>query len=85
MRGLMARLRDDLHLEGRSEDVGTMIQSYARGYWATLVQTESKSLRAYGDLPSELAAYLDPQMRALNEHLQRIRRAAEPPPPTPGT
>ena len=82
MRRRMIRLRDDLHLEGRSEDVGTMIQSCAMGYWSVLAQTGSKCLGVYGDVSSELAAYLDPQVQALNDHLQRIRQAAEAPPPT---
>jgi len=77
MRSTIVRLRNDLGLEDRHEEVATMIWSRAMGYLETLAELESRYLRAYGDVSPPLAKYLDPHVRAMSDCLYRLAEAVQ--------
>lgn len=78
MRQLLDQMRRDLQLDARREDVATTIWSRASAFCEYLMELEGKHLRAYGEVPPDLAAYLEPKARQLVDRLRRIADATRP-------
>jgi len=76
VREQMARMKRDLRLPAKVEDVGKRIWGHSAGFWDTLAEMESKRLRGYGDVSPALAEYLDPAAQRLLEQLQTISSIA---------
>jgi len=60
-------LREVEDLRGILRQIGDFL-----GLWEGLVELEGKYLRRYGEVPPKLAEYMDSQVAALIEGLQRI-------------
>ena len=74
---LLTTMRRDLGLEKVKVNRFNLIQAYLSEAWASLSDTKSRHLKAYGAVPKELAEYLDPRIDELNLMLKEIRKAAE--------
>jgi hypothetical protein len=74
---LLTTMRRDLGLEKVKVNRFNLIQAYLSEAWASLSDTKSRHLKAYGAVPKELAEYLDPRLDKLNLMLKEIRKAAE--------
>ncbi len=74
---LLTTMRRDLGLEKVKVNRFNLIQAYLSEAWASLSDTKSRHLKAYGVVPKELAEYLDPRLDELNLMLKEIRKAAE--------
>jgi hypothetical protein len=74
---LLATMRQDLGLEKVKINRFNLIQAYLSEAWASLSDTKSRHLKAYGAVPKELADCLDPRLDELNLRLKGIRKAAE--------
>jgi len=69
---MLRKLRDELHLDGHVKSVEKMIIAACTVMWINLTELERKHLRRYGDVPPELAEYLDPKVAELNRRVQHI-------------
>ena len=76
IRTILRELKDALHLEADTQDVGRNIWATSSAFWAVLVETETKYLRRYGRTPSGLAEFLDPRIEAMIRHLRNVSRIA---------
>lgn len=72
VREQMARMKRDLRLPTKVEDVGKRIWGHSAGFWETVAEMKSKRLRGYGEVSPVLAEYLDAMVQRLLEQLQRI-------------
>jgi len=76
IRELLSQLRDDLDLPPKTLDVAGAIWSESACFWEAVVELGPRYLQAYGEVPPELAAYIDPKVELLIEHLTAISEAA---------
>lgn len=75
-RVVLRELKEALDLQAVEEDVRQRIWAAASTFWEVLVETETKRLRRYGEMPPGLAECLDPRMEALIERLQTLSSIA---------
>ena len=75
IRGILGELRTALELEPRCEDLASAIWGACMGLWETLIETQARYLRRYGDVPPDLAIYLDPRIEEVVRRLVRIAEA----------
>jgi len=85
LRGI-ERIRLDLGLPHRQTEVGRLLAAHYSRMWVTLQETDAASLRGYGEVPDELAAYLQPRVDELLGFVASLRDAIEwgTKPPAPG-
>lgn len=83
IRQLMADLRNDLGLQSKDVPTSSAIAGHASVLWEMLTELNSRGLRAYGAVPEELGAYLDPigdelakQMSSISGSLSKSTRSA---------
>jgi hypothetical protein len=76
IRELLSQLRDDLGLPPKAQDVAGAIWSESACSWEAVVELGSRYLRAYGEVPPQLAVYIDPKVELLIERLMAISEAA---------
>ncbi len=76
VRDLLEELRETLCLPVRTQDTRDAVWSQASAYWEAIVELDSRRLRRYGDVPGELAEYLDPKVEELAARLLRIAATA---------
>jgi len=76
LRGL-ERIRLDLGLPQRQIEVGRLLAAHHSRMWVTLQETHAASLRGYGAVPDELAAYLEPRVDELLGLVASLRGAIE--------
>jgi hypothetical protein len=74
LRKLMTRLRDDLELEPDKPTTSQLIVGQATVLWEMLAELNSSSLRGYGAVSAEWAAYIDPLGEALTREMHEISR-----------
>ncbi|MGI9115525.1 MAG: hypothetical protein DLM52_07515 [Chthoniobacterales bacterium] len=74
VRQLMCHLRDDLRLQAATVDTSQALAGPASILWEMLAELNSRSLRAYGNVPDELASYLDGRGVQLAESMNDIAR-----------
>jgi hypothetical protein len=72
VRQLIVCLRDDLQLKPSKPATSQLIVGQATVLWEMLADLESRSLQGYGNVPEELARYLDPIGRQLTEEMNEI-------------
>lgn len=72
----LKEIRDALSLNGSIHLVDKMIVSSCAIQWSSLAELEPRHLRRYGEVPPELAQYLEPRVKALNEDIRVISNAA---------
>ena len=76
LRGI-ERIRLDLGLPQRQTEVGRLLAAHHSRMWVTLQETNAASLRGYGEVPDELAAYLQPRVDDLLRVVASLRDAIE--------
>jgi len=72
LRGILRQIIDFLGLRSTRRGAREEIWARCSGLWESLVELEGKYLRRYGEVPPKLAEYMDSQVAALIEGLQRI-------------
>jgi hypothetical protein len=72
VRQLIVRLRDDLQLKPSRPATSQLIVGQATVLWEMLADLESRSLQGYGNVPEELARYLDPIGKQLAEEMNEM-------------
>jgi len=73
----ITELRDALGLERRVQSVSHSIRAQCSVLWESLVESESRYLRGYGEVNPEAAAYLDPKMEAIIDRLFALSAIAD--------
>ena len=63
-----------LDLEPEVVSAGTEIRAECAGLWEVLIETSSRYLRGYGQVPPALARYVNDQIDSLVAELREIRR-----------
>jgi len=72
MRAVLRQLAADLGIQPQVQDLSREIVGRSSALWVHLVETESKYLRRYGELPEALPSYLDPIVEALIAELNGL-------------
>ncbi len=72
MRATLVELKSTLRLSEKPEDLSRLIWGRALAFWEVLVETQSRHLRRYGNVPAELKDFLDPRIDRLIEGVQRL-------------
>lgn len=75
--GGLKRVREDLGLERQQMSSRGIMRAYLSELWVSLVETRSRYLRGYGEVPPELAEYLDHRVSELETQVAEIRRLVE--------
>lgn len=73
----LQRTKSDLALEPLEGSSLGIIRAYLSELWVSLVETRGRYLRGYGEVPPELAAYLDRRVDELESRVNEIRRLTE--------
>ena len=76
MRAILRELRDGLGIERRRDELSREIFGRASGLWVHLVETESRYLKRYGEMPEGFGDYLDPRIDELVRGLRSISASA---------
>lgn len=71
-RELIVRLRDDLQLQPSTPTTPQLLAGQATVLWEMLCDLNSRSLRGYGNVPDDLARYLDPIAEKLLAEMNKI-------------
>jgi hypothetical protein len=74
MRRVIVQLREDLKLEPARPTTSSLIVGGANVLWEMLCELNSTSLRGYGDVPTELAQYLNPLGETLTQRMYEIAK-----------
>jgi hypothetical protein len=74
VRQLIMRLRDDLSLKPKNVLTSQFIIGHASLLWEMLSELNGRGLQAYGKVPEELSAYLDPIGEKLAQGINAIAR-----------
>jgi hypothetical protein len=75
--GGLGRVRQDLGLERQQMSSIGIMRAYLSELWVSLVETRSRYLQGYGEVPPELAEYLDRRVSELETQVSEIRRLVE--------
>ncbi len=75
--GRLERVRGELGLERQQMSSIGVMRAYLSELWVSLVETYSRYLRGYGEVPSELAEYLDRRVGELEGRVNEIRHLVE--------
>jgi hypothetical protein len=75
--GGLRQLRAELALQPLETTSLGVIRAYLSELWISLVETRGRYLRGYGEVPADLAAYLDRRVDALESKVNEIRRIVE--------
>jgi hypothetical protein len=78
MFAILDEMREDLGLERRIEAAAELIRIQLAMLWVHLMELDAENLRGYGEPPAELVEYLEPRVRELIEHVDRISRIMKP-------
>jgi len=70
VRDILRQLRADFHFSVSPRDAAGIVRGECNGQWLSLTEMQSRYLRGYGDVPKELAEYLDPKADELLRHLR---------------
>lgn len=76
MRAVMTELREDLALKHRKKSAVKSISAQCSWFWESLVDLKSQRLGRYGDVPQDFAAYFDPRIQVLIDHLHSIAESS---------
>ena len=77
MRRILGKLQRDLGLSAKTENIPAYIRGWSQSFWPAMVELESEYLKRYGDVSHGMAAYLDPEVAALIDHLMSIARVVQ--------
>ena len=71
-------LQANLGLQKQEVDLPRWLNAYLTHIWEVLCESKSDSLKAFGSVPDDLRAYLDPRVDDLLSILERMRVNLEP-------
>jgi hypothetical protein len=74
IREVIIQLRGDLKLEPERVNTAQIMVGQATVLWEMLAELNSYSLRGYGEVPMELAHYIDPLGQVLTQQMHDIAR-----------
>ena len=72
IRKILKELKDTLKFNERVNEIDSTIWGHCSGLWEVLVETESKYLKRYGEIPPGLPDYLDPKIAEIIESIKKI-------------
>ena len=75
--GGLERVRGELGLERQEMSSIGVMRAYLSELWVSLVETRGRYLRGYGDVPPQLAEYLDRRVGELEGRVNEIRHLVE--------
>ena len=75
--GELEGVRGELGLERQQVSSIGVMRAYLSELWVSLVETRGRYLRGYGEVPSELAEYLDRRVGELEARVNEIRSLVE--------
>jgi hypothetical protein len=75
-RQAVRELSHALRLRPRVESLSRRVRGASSSLWESLLDTQSKRLRGYGEVPSALADYLDPRIDQLVAQVEHIAEIA---------
>ena len=75
--GGLERVRQELGLDQQQMSSLGIMRAYLSELWVSLVETRSRYLRGYGEVPPELGEYLDQRVGELESQVNEIRRLIE--------
>jgi len=70
-------IKRELNLEPHETSSLGIMRAYLSELWVSLVETRGRNLRGYGEVPPELATYLDIRIDQLESRVNEIRRIIE--------
>jgi hypothetical protein len=73
----LGNVRQELGLERQQVSSIGVMRAYLSELWVSLVETRGRYLRGYGEVPPELAEYLDSRVDELESRVNEIRRLVE--------
>jgi hypothetical protein len=73
----LGNVRQELGLERQQMSSIGVMRAYLSELWVSLVETRGRYLRGYGEVPPELAEYLDRHVDELESRVNEIRRLVE--------
>lgn len=73
----LERIRHELGLEQQQMSSVGVMRAYLSELWVSLVETRSRYLRGYGEVPPELADYLDHRVGELESRVNELRHLVE--------
>jgi len=73
----LERVRQELGLDRQQMSSVGVMRAYLSELWVSLVETRSSYLGGYGEVPPELAEYLDRRVDELESKVSEIRRLVE--------
>jgi len=74
LRWIVHDMRRRLNLEPEVVTASREIGAQCAGLWEVLIETSSRYLRGYGQVPPALSRYVDDQIDSLAAELHKIRR-----------
>jgi hypothetical protein len=74
---ILHELQANLGLQKREVDLPRWLNAYLTHIWEILCESKSDSLKAFGSVPDDLRAYLDPRVDELLSILKRMRLKVE--------
>ncbi len=78
MRRVLCELRDGLELEPEVRSAASSIRASCSGLWEHVAELKAKHLKRYGEVPTDLEAFLEPRTTLLIEGLVNILDAIKP-------
>jgi hypothetical protein len=73
----LGRIKRELGLQPLENSSLGVIRAYLSELWVSLVETRGRHLRGYGEVPDDLAAYLDRRVGELDSRVSEIRNIVE--------
>jgi hypothetical protein len=70
-------IKGELGLQSLENSSLGLIRAYLSELWVSLVETRGHHLRGYGDVPDDLAAYLERRVSEIETYLNQIRNIVE--------
>jgi hypothetical protein len=73
----LGRIRSELSLPQIESSSLGIIRAYLSELWVSLAETRGRQLRGYGEVPADLAAYLERRVSDLESRVNEIRAIIE--------
>jgi hypothetical protein len=73
----LRQVKSELGLQPIESSSLGIIRAYLSELWVSLVETQGRHLKGYGEVPADLAAYLERRVSELESRVNRIRAIIE--------
>jgi len=73
----LRQIKRELGLQPLENSSIGIVRAYLSELWVSLVETRGRHLRGYGEVPADLAAYLEHRVGELESHVNELRAITE--------